>query len=459
MNEKLSFQNITETLAQKAGVQKKVSETFTKAFFDTIVEALYMGEDIIKVKGLGTFKLVEVESRESVNVSNGERIVIPGYKKVSFTPEDSVVEFLNIKDAIDEQQIIEGIEEKDNSEILETADETENTNVVDDETSPILEIEKKPEDAEVTVEQPEVAVADAPINIDDILQADVPEHVETPQDEFAGIDMLISTPESIDEVRQQLADATAKMDEAVETARKAVEDKMRLQKLLERLEANALPESVEIGNTSEDDNLSETEDSVEELQHSNASEEQDVPEETPVDTPNCDEAEKRNHAFERIMQEPKRDESNDTIVRKKRKGGIWIIISIILLLAVIVFFLYRTFISIDAVKDVAPVHETTPKKVEHTKVKPAKEPANQSDSTKVAESPKDTTKILTATSDASQQPSADERPSVYIMKKGESLTRISQRFYGTKDSVRAIIRANDFIDPDNVPIGAKIRLP
>ena len=95
MNEKLSFQHVSDALAQKAGVSKKVADIFTKAFFDTVVDAFYMGEESVKVKGLGTFKLVEVESRESVNVSNGERIVIPGYKKVSFTPEDGVVEFLS----------------------------------------------------------------------------------------------------------------------------------------------------------------------------------------------------------------------------------------------------------------------------------------------------------------------------------------------------------------------------
>ena len=45
------------------------------------------------------------------------------------------------------------------------------------------------------------------------------------------------------------------------------------------------------------------------------------------------------------------------------------------------------------------------------------------------------------------------------MKPGDSLTKLSQRFYGTKDSVRAIIKANQFPNPDNVPIGATVKLP
>ena len=44
MNEKLSFQNIADSLAKKSGVSKKVADTFSKAFFDTIVEALKVGE-------------------------------------------------------------------------------------------------------------------------------------------------------------------------------------------------------------------------------------------------------------------------------------------------------------------------------------------------------------------------------------------------------------------------------
>ena len=76
MNEKLSFQHIAEALSQKGSVQKKVAESFVKSFFDTVAEAVKNGEDSVKIDGWGTFKRVSVDSRESVNVSNGERILI-----------------------------------------------------------------------------------------------------------------------------------------------------------------------------------------------------------------------------------------------------------------------------------------------------------------------------------------------------------------------------------------------
>jgi nucleoid-associated protein YgaU len=47
----------------------------------------------------------------------------------------------------------------------------------------------------------------------------------------------------------------------------------------------------------------------------------------------------------------------------------------------------------------------------------------------------------------------------YTLKPGDSLTKIAQRVYGSKDSVRVILRANKFPNPDNVPVGAVINLP
>lgn len=438
MSEKLSFQNISEALVQKTGVQKKVSETFCKAFFDTIVETLYMGEETIKVKGLGTFKLVEIGSRESVNVLNGERIVIPGYKKVSFTPEESVVELLNSKEIVEEQP-----------EIVD-----EQPQIVD----------RQPE----IVEQEETTITNAFTELDEILQTDVPERVEIPQNEFAGIDMLISTPESIEEIRQQLADATTDADEAVEIARKALEKKLRLQKLLERIEANTVPESTEIDYVSEEEVLSEidnasTDDTPSITNVNEVTNEPSSP--NPQDSMDEDEEERKNRAFERIMQNPTEDETKHTTNRNNRKAAIWGYSVVILLLSVIIFFLYKTFISIDAVKDVTPIQEATKPIIEHSKQNDIKQHTNNSDTSKIAGSTKDTTSILSPMNDRPQSsalPLVDvqpARPAVYIIKKGESLTRISQKFYGTKDSVQAIIRVNDFIDPNNVPIGAKIKLP
>ena len=89
--QKLTAQNLSEAIAQQLGLSKKISDTFVRAFADTIIEGLFT-DGVVKVKGLGTFKAVDVEARESVSVKTGERIIIPGFKKLSFTAEESLTE-------------------------------------------------------------------------------------------------------------------------------------------------------------------------------------------------------------------------------------------------------------------------------------------------------------------------------------------------------------------------------
>lgn len=94
MNEKLSIQNLIELLAEKHGMNKLDAENFVKEFFQLIEESLE-NDKYVKIKGLGTFKLINVESRESVNISTGERFQIQGHTKVSFTPEPSLKDIIN----------------------------------------------------------------------------------------------------------------------------------------------------------------------------------------------------------------------------------------------------------------------------------------------------------------------------------------------------------------------------
>ena len=94
MNEKLNIQNLTDELAETHGLSKKNAESFVKDFFSLIEEALEK-DKYVKVKGLGTFKLIDVDSRESINVNTGERIEIQGHSKISFTPDTTLKEVIN----------------------------------------------------------------------------------------------------------------------------------------------------------------------------------------------------------------------------------------------------------------------------------------------------------------------------------------------------------------------------
>lgn len=94
INDKLSLQELANALSEKQGIYKKDAELFVKELFDLVEEAL-ANEKYVKIKGLGVFKLIEVDSRESINVNTGERIEIQGHSKVSFTPETSLKELIN----------------------------------------------------------------------------------------------------------------------------------------------------------------------------------------------------------------------------------------------------------------------------------------------------------------------------------------------------------------------------
>lgn len=94
MNEKLNIQNLIELLAEKHGMNKKDAESFVKEFFQLVEESLET-DKYVKIKGLGTFKLINVENRESVNINTGERFEIQGHTKVSFTPEPTLKDLIN----------------------------------------------------------------------------------------------------------------------------------------------------------------------------------------------------------------------------------------------------------------------------------------------------------------------------------------------------------------------------
>lgn len=490
MNEKLSFQNIVDTLARKAGVQKKVAETFSKAFFDTIVEAVSAG-DVVKIKGLGTFKLVEVGDRESVNVSTGMRFVIPGYKKLTFTAEDHVAEVLNPQ-AKTSVQVEESAKVAEPTKVAEPEKVEVPTKVaepVKSETSIEVETPKKEEDIETLIQVPE------------------PEQVETPQDAFAGIDMLISTPESVDDLRQQYEEAKAKMETAVEEARKANAEKMRLEKLLERLEQNVEPEVVAHKENIESPANASPVETAEDTKPISL-----IPVAAVSGNPNpsveTSEEEKRQEAFNRVMTEPSHTQEEEVSSKPSGNKRFWLTTLIILLLAVLGVFVYLIHRNIEAVEKVQTTEQTTQPAKAEKPAQPAKPTkpaapktdkdslakAQKADSVKVAAKPQkdtskpdvqkpdvkktdaskdkpstpDTKKTDAQKSDTkkqdtkkpeAQKPAKEERPKTHRMQRGESLTRVSQKYYGTKDSVRAILRVNTFANPDNIPVGAVVKLP
>lgn len=94
MDKKILLPDLADMLADKAGITKKSAESFVRAFFATIEDNL-LSDRYVKVKDFGTFKVVTVGERESVNVATGERIQISSHAKVSFTAEGTLRDLVN----------------------------------------------------------------------------------------------------------------------------------------------------------------------------------------------------------------------------------------------------------------------------------------------------------------------------------------------------------------------------
>lgn len=91
---KNSLTVLAQKLAEKTGISQQDAELFIRKMFDVANEGLQADKQV-KMKWLGTFKVTSVKDRESVDVNTGERIVIEGRDKISFTPDTILKEIIN----------------------------------------------------------------------------------------------------------------------------------------------------------------------------------------------------------------------------------------------------------------------------------------------------------------------------------------------------------------------------
>ena len=135
---KTAIQLITSALAKQHNLSAADAAAFVDAFFDIISSELKNGNQV-KIKGLGTFKVQAVKPRESVNVNTGERVLIEGHDKISFTPDAVMKELVNkpfsqfetvvINDGVDTEEL-ERVPSEDSSDEVksELVDETTTKN-------------------------------------------------------------------------------------------------------------------------------------------------------------------------------------------------------------------------------------------------------------------------------------------------------------------------------------------
>ena len=198
---KLTLNNIAKVLVEKNGMEPKEAMTFTTAMFDLIHDRLNE-EGIVKVKGLGTFKMIRVEARESINVRTGERVLIDSHAKITFTPDAVMKELVNKPFSQFETVVLNDDVEFTDMKSEETTDETNNSEQLETLVDVVSE-GGTPEPAPVVAPEPAPVVAPEPV------AEPTPVVAPEPVAEVAPEPVAVVAPEPVAEVAPEPAPVVA----------------------------------------------------------------------------------------------------------------------------------------------------------------------------------------------------------------------------------------------------------
>ena len=428
MSDKITIQDIIELLAEKHGMSKKDAEAFVKGVFDLIEEAL-ASEKYVKVKGLGTFKLTEVESRESVNVNTGERFQIQGHNKISFTPDTTMKDLINKPFAHFETVIL-----NENTQLEDTETEFEGENDGEESAEEVISTPEVPKDDDAhTI----TSVSDNGVDIQPVTDVAEPE-------------------------KTIAADETSKV---VEEQQPTEENPL----------AEEAPKAVE--KTSEEEPVDIAEAVVEALQE----------EKTVSETITVSEAVASEPQLVTVPEDSLK--TPEKPLKEEKKKSPWgIIIAIILVLCIacgIYWFMQSSSNKQPRKKSVTTTLPPTVKEVPNDSVS-----LQQQDTASVSNlQTKEPVQPQPAETPLQQQPTKPESHSSvksavnqeiakvtladtveydivgtmtnYTLQEGESLIKLALKFYGTKKLWPYIVKHNKNVikDADRVPIGTTLRIP
>ena len=212
MNNKVTFPELVEQVAQYANTSKRMSELFLKELFATISQSLIDGESV-KVKGIGTFKLTEVSPRKSVDVNTGEEIEIPGHKKLSFAPDKDMAEAINQPFMHFETEILDDDVTDDQLAAIDAGESTE----APAEATPVEE-DADDSAAEEEVVMPPVFVApvEEPESEEAETEAEAPVEPSEEVPAEAGAPAEVPVQEPADEPEEAVSEEEAEIEEEAE---------------------------------------------------------------------------------------------------------------------------------------------------------------------------------------------------------------------------------------------------
>ena len=205
---KIQIKELYSELQERFNLSEQETEQFVTAFFAIIKEGVER-DGLVKVKGLGTFKITTVDARESINVNTGERIVIDEHDKISFTPDNTMKELVNHPFSLFETVILnDGVnfDDEEEPQPLEEEEVAEPQPVLEDNTAEQELVE--PEEILQLVEDEEVTEPQ-PVETEELLQLVDEEGVTEPQPVETEEILQLVDEEDVTEPQPVLEDNTA----------------------------------------------------------------------------------------------------------------------------------------------------------------------------------------------------------------------------------------------------------
>ena len=465
MNNKLTIQELATLLSVKSGKDVYETERFIREFITVVSEGLFSYK-MVKVKGLGTFKIVLVEDRESIHVNTGERILIPAHYKCSFLPDNELKELVNRPFSIFETT---EIGDAASFQDMEMADDSDEDDVDSD-----LESDANEDGEDLSL--PKSSVTESRIN--GLLDKEITEELADPEDlpeihspeealtvdkqpngQIDTVDSPVSD-DSPEEVSEPYNEETIEMENPKEEDTIEVEDSINMVETL----------SEEIDESPEADLASEVVDTIPDSQANELTPE--IESSSQID--NQDKEKEQTENREEIIRaklaslsakDPVAFVAPEAKPKKRRKHGhtatktfFYIIVGGLLVTASVALFFY--FQSLE-------VRNAVPIMIESVSAIPTETPAptdsvfDESDS--IPSNEKDSVPVVVSEPQGTMQ--TEQVKTKYmdtvVIQTGDRLTLISLKYYGHKIFWVYLYLANkeSIPNPNSVAIGTQIHIP
>ena len=425
MKQKLLLSDFAQWLSEKEGITKKEAQTFLRTLFQ-IVEQGLTDDQFVKIKGLGTFKLVTVNERESVNINTGERFQIGEHNKIAFIPDASMKEIINRPFAHFES--VDLSDETDTAE-LDAVDEA-----VKQEFPPISE------------EETSTAEESIPTTVEVITESSHP----------------TSLPEKQKDVTEEVSEES-NLTEEIPTEFATITEGLEEKKAEEKAETETLAQAEETETLAQAEAVAIT--AKETASESQASEENLTPEETPIQVVSTSEKTDAmgTDAEISVSQPTTLTVSGAAVEEEEDTRRPWLRRT---LMALFVLLLCTASYFAGYYRLLCPPCASTAPTAPAAKVQPdstqAKKPqAAKKDSAAVSTASQTVSKPLNEAKDSVKQPQKQEEAvtRTHTIRVGDNLSRIARKYYGDDHYVDFIIRKNNLKNADNIHVGKVLVLP